>query len=58
MSTTPLSVRAALLAAADRALLFDRQGRVRRGADIVHHADGLAGALARACRPRPRVGRG
>jgi acyl-CoA synthetase (AMP-forming)/AMP-acid ligase II len=56
MSTTPYTVRATLLAAADRALLFDRHGRVRRGAEIVQQADCIVGALAQACGPRPRVG--
>lgn len=56
MSTTPATVRDALRSARDRALVFDRHGRTRSGADLTHHVDCVVGALAQACPPRPRVG--
>ncbi|MEP7300428.1 MAG: fatty acid--CoA ligase family protein [Caldimonas sp.] len=56
MSTTPVAVRVALLAAGDRPLLLDLSGHSRNGGELARLAACVAGALGTVCRPRPKVG--
>lgn len=56
MSTTPAAVRDALRRARDRALVVDRHGHARSGAELAHYVECILGALTQACPPRPRVG--
>jgi acyl-CoA synthetase (AMP-forming)/AMP-acid ligase II len=56
MGTPAFALRQTLLDAGGRSLVFDMGGNSRSGAELVHNVDGLAGALAEACRPRPKVG--
>lgn len=53
---TPAAVRETLRAAGDRALVLDRHGRARSGAELVHRVECIVGALVQVCPPRPRVG--
>jgi len=56
MSVTPAAAREALRGAGNLALVFDRHGRTRSGAELAHQVESIVGALAQACPPRPRVG--
>jgi acyl-CoA synthetase (AMP-forming)/AMP-acid ligase II len=56
MTDPSVALRETLLAAGNAPIVLDLHGNSRSGPELVYDVDRLAGALAEACRPRPRIG--